>query len=72
VAFDVLEPSLRSRGSIGAEVQALYEDHGFRTEMEAVFRSEPTGRLVLPTLSSLSERVADLERRLRQIELQNS
>jgi hypothetical protein len=68
VAFDVLEPALRSRGGIPTEALARSGDEAFRAEMTALFSSEPTGRLMLPSFASLAERVEQLERRLDRIE----
>ena len=48
VAFDVLDPALRSRGSVTSAALALYEDAKFESAMEVLFRGPPTGRLLLP------------------------
>src|SRR5438105_738643 len=50
VAFDVLEPALRSRGAITNAATQLCGDALFREEMTTLFAGSPTGRLVLPTL----------------------
>jgi hypothetical protein len=70
VAFDVLEPALRSRGGIGEAARALSKDDNFRTRMDRLFRGQPSGRLTLPALGQLADQVADLERRLASIEQQ--
>jgi hypothetical protein len=67
VAFDVLEPALRSRGGIGEAARALSKDDNFRTQMHRLFRGQPSGRLPLPALGQLPNQVADLERRLASI-----
>jgi hypothetical protein len=69
VAFDVLEPALRSRGGIGEAARALSKDN-LRTQMDRLFRGQPSGRLTLPALGQLANQVADLERRLASIEQQ--
>jgi hypothetical protein len=68
VAFDVLDPALRSRGNPTAAALALYEESKFKSEMEALFRGPPTGRLVLPNLQDLAYRVESIERRLAALE----
>jgi hypothetical protein len=67
VAFDVLEPRMRSRGGITAAAQAKAAEEPFRAEMTAIFGGEPTGRLELMTFARLVRRVAALERRLDQL-----
>jgi len=68
VAFDVLEPVLRSRGAIPKQVQALYEDEGFVTRMRALFEGEPAGRLVILTLVDALARIQELEKRVGELE----
>jgi hypothetical protein len=68
VAFDVLEPALRSRGGIPTEARALAADETFRADMIMLFRGAPSGRLTLPSFAALAERVEELERRLDRLE----
>ena len=68
VAFDVLDPALRSRGAIQERAKEPYGDKAFRQNMTAFFQGNPTGRLVVPTLQDALERIADIERRLEEIE----
>jgi hypothetical protein len=68
VAFEVLDPALRSRGGIPAEARERAGNEGFRATMIELFRGEPAGRLVLPSFAALAERVTALERRLERIE----
>lgn len=68
VAFDVLDPALRSRGNPTAAALALYQDAKFKSEMDALFRGQPNGRLVLPNLQDLARRVESIERRLAALE----
>jgi len=68
VAFDVLDPVLRSRGAMPDRVKQLYGDKDFREKMRSMFLGEPTGRLVIPTLQDALQRIAGLERRLARIE----
>jgi hypothetical protein len=68
VAFDVLEPTLRSRGAIQADARTWYQDAAYNTAMHTLFESEPTGRLTIPTLQDALEHIADLERRIALLE----
>ncbi|HEX8995131.1 MAG TPA: hypothetical protein VF812_03780 [Ktedonobacterales bacterium] len=72
VAFDALDPVLRSRGQSQDKACQLYTDPRFYGEMTAMFSEEPTGRLTLPTLLSALERIAALEERLRELEVKIS
>ncbi len=68
VAFDVLEPVLKSRGGISQRAKSLFEDGAFRKEMMLLFKGEAAGRIVIPTLQSAVERIADLEQRVTALE----
>jgi choline dehydrogenase-like flavoprotein len=67
-AFDVLQPTLRSRGASQMEARQLYQDERFSAEMRALFAAEPAGRLTILTLADALERIADLERRVAALE----
>jgi hypothetical protein len=69
VAFDILNPVLRSRvaGTASAK-QILEENEDFREAMRLLFSREPTGRLSIPTLQDALTRLAEVERRLDAIE----
>ena len=70
VAFDVLDPVLRSRVAGTDRAKRVLEGDGdFREEMASLFRGEPTGRLTtLPTLQNALIRLAEVERRLAALE----
>jgi hypothetical protein len=68
VAFDILEPALRSRGGITNEARQLYADTEFSARMSTLFSGDATGRLVISTLQSALERIGDLERRVLTLE----
>jgi len=68
VAFDVFEPTMRSRGGITAAANDLARAQAFRTEMTAVFAGIPSGRLELMTFAGLVKRLAALERRMERLE----
>ena len=68
VAFDLLNPALRSRGGIRELSREIHAGEPFRTEMTALFRGSPTGRLVIPTLQDALERIEALEKRVAELE----
>ncbi len=68
VAFDVLQPTLRSRGASQSEAIRRYADAAFSAEMRALFSGEPSGTLTIPTLQDALERIERLERRLAALE----
>lgn len=68
VAFDVLEPVLRSRGAIQAAARQLYADEGFARTMGALLASKPSGRLTIPSPLDALGRIDDLERRVAILE----
>ena len=68
VAFDVFEPSLKSRAQIKKESKQLYEDEKFREEMLALFSGEPTGHITILTLQDALDKIKVLERRIIELE----
>lgn len=68
VAFEVLEPTLRSRGRLTGESQAYLVRAGFHERMSDLFRGEPYGRLVVSTFADALERLAGLEERVQRAE----
>jgi len=68
VAFDVLDPVLRSRKRIGKAAQELHKGSRFTKEMEMLFKGKPSGRVHLPSPEQVVRRLATLENRLARIE----
>ncbi|RMG56022.1 MAG: hypothetical protein D6723_01400 [Acidobacteria bacterium] len=68
VAFDVLDPALRSRRNIRQRVKQLYVDEEFRQKMRSLLAGEPTGRLRIFTLQDVIEKIAEIEERVSAIE----
>ena len=68
IAFEELNPDLRSRGNITTAASELSAKPGFRDQMKALFQSEPTGTLFIPTLNDALQRIDDLEERLASLE----
>lgn len=67
VAASVLAPVLRDRDRPQAAALVRLDDAAFRARMEELFRSVPTGRLILPTLEEALERIAAIESELEQL-----
>ena len=68
VAFDVLNPVLRSRRAVRAESRALYADPAFYLQFKQLVESPPTGRLIRPSLEGAMQRIVELEERLARVE----
>lgn len=68
VAFDVLEPVLRSRGAITERARLLHADAAFHEQMRAMFEGAPTGVLTIHTLQHTLGRIRELERRVEALE----
>lgn len=68
VAFDLLNPALRSRGRPTAAAAALAAQPAFQEEVQEMFSSPPDGRYWPPRLDGLAERVRVLEARLAELE----
>ena len=68
VAYDVLQPVLRSRGKVTAAALELSQKESFRNETTDLFSGEPTGRLVLYRVQDAFARLSRHDERLSQIE----
>jgi hypothetical protein len=68
VAFDLLDPALRSRGAPRRNALDHASDPAFRTDMEALFTREASGDFRLPWLWDIDTRVEELETRLASLE----
>ncbi|MGY1632231.1 hypothetical protein ACI784_11065 [Geodermatophilus sp. SYSU D01186] len=68
IAFEVLDPALRSRGVPRKEALELREEAVFRHSVEQMLHDPPAGRLVLPRLIDVSTRITDLELRVARVE----
>lgn len=68
VAFEVLNPALRSLAPELKRARRAYDDRSFRDEMTSLLSGEPTGRFVVPSLRGALERIEALERRLSALE----
>lgn len=64
VASELLLPLLSSRRPSSAGARMLSTDEGFREQMSALVLGEPSGRLFLPTLEDILDRLGRIEERL--------
>jgi len=68
VAFEALQPVLRSRGNLRSAAADYLRDEAFIAAVGHTLAAPPAGRLQLPRLEDLAERVAVLEERLQRLE----
>jgi GIY-YIG catalytic domain len=68
VAFDVLDPTLRSRAGIREGAMELSQRSPFRRQMQALFEGGPAGRLQVEGLTDLAAEIADLRERVTALE----
>lgn len=67
IAFDILDPALRSRGKIQKKARQIAADPAFEVPVRALFTGPPTGRLVVPTLQDALDRIAALEEQVEHL-----
>jgi hypothetical protein len=68
IAFEVLDPALRSRGRVAKQAHQLVADKTFHDKVKALFKGPATGRLSLPSLQDALDRIAMLEHRIEYLE----
>lgn len=68
VAFDVLNPALRSRGQVTDRAKKLHTSKDFHQKMKDVFQAEPVGELDIPSLEEALDRIDELEKRIDSLE----
>jgi transposase-like protein len=68
IAFEILNPALRSRAPASEEARRLVADADFASALRELFASTPAGTLVLPTLQTALRRIELLEERVRHLE----
>ena len=67
LAFDILDPALRSRGPVSTEARSRASQPEYRERVGALLSSPPSGRLMLPTLEDALGRIAALERQVSDL-----
>jgi hypothetical protein len=68
VAFDVLDPILRSQGRPSDSARHRYAETQVQKEFQQLFSGPPSGTLIIETQAGLSARVESLEERLEAVE----
>ncbi len=68
VAFEMLDPVLRSRGSVEKEASQLAKDEYFRRDIRTLVENGPAGLLSIHTLQDALDKIAELEQRLAELE----
>jgi hypothetical protein len=68
VAFEVLDPALRSRGNPRQAAKEHYDDLEFNASMAQLFRRSADGRFAPPRVWDLAERLSQVEARVQQLE----
>lgn len=68
VAFERLDPVLRSRGNVSEHVAALAQEPSFVREMQELLAREPAGRFVRTSLDEALSRISALEAKIAEHE----
>jgi hypothetical protein len=68
IAFEILNPVLKSRGAVNKSALQWVSDKTFYEEIKDLFESSPTGNIKFTSLSDAFERINKLERRVQQLE----
>ena len=72
IAFEVLDPALRSRGNPRKNALTKVDDQAFRAEIEALVRGAAAGRFLPPDLWDIYARVIALEEEVTELRSQLS
>jgi hypothetical protein len=70
VAFDIFNPTLRSRGNITGRARELCDQKGFKEELRDLLEHEATGQLIFQTLQDALDRIMQIEERITALEKQ--
>jgi len=68
IAFEILNPVLRSRGAVNRSASQLLSDKLFYEMFRNIFKGNPTGNISFPSLSDAFERMNELEQRIQKLE----
>ncbi|MEK9985238.1 MAG: hypothetical protein VW879_10890, partial [Opitutae bacterium] len=65
IAFEILNPVMRSRGKVQEAARELSLVDQFKDEIEQLIENGPTGTLQIPSMQDLLERIEVLEQRVK-------
>jgi len=68
VAFDVLDPSLRSRGRPSKAAIEIRSNMEFVERIKSLLENKPSGKIIFPSISNLTARLDAIEARLNRLE----
>ena len=68
IAFEILNPALRSRAGDDSAGARMLSNTEFRKSMEKLFKGPPTGIVQFPSLSEAITRISRIEDRLLKLE----
>jgi len=68
IAFEVLNPVLRSRGAVNRSASELISDKTFYEKFKDIFKGNPNGNISFSSLSDAFERINKLEERIQKLE----
>ena len=67
IAFEVLEPTVRSRGNVTERARKIVLDEKFSNEMRSFFKNRPSGQIEMLTYEELIEKVNCIEENMESI-----
>jgi len=67
IAFEILDPVLRSRGKLTERATQLLNDERFVIEMRELFSDEPTGSLDFPDVQDILSKISTLEQEITSL-----
>jgi hypothetical protein len=72
IAFEILQPVLRSQGKSQSKSRELVQSIDFRKRIADLLVSSPSGTLVIPTLQDALDKISRLEQRIAVLESSRS
>jgi hypothetical protein len=69
IAFEILEPALRSRGGVTRVANYRMQDVAFVQRMRILFAGDATGSVVIPSLQDALDRIDALERSVAALKM---
>jgi len=70
IAFDLMNPALRSRGNVTERARSHLNDMSFVEQLRSLLAGEATGELIIPSLSTALQDIAALHQQVTALEHQ--